>query len=164
MSKPSSAFGTTYSACSAEVSLNKTAWATNVVFCQSVSESAVCVSSPPEFKTPTRIPRPRATANFSGESPHNDSDFQQDIIWDATSPSPNRLGKLWPSSRDMMQTFKRNVSAEYLFKFIFSGSAAVTTQLIDKFKIFVFLVRGWFLDCLWKKKLFLWMFSVYLFR
>ncbi|XP_058495909.1 ewing's tumor-associated antigen 1 isoform X2 [Solea solea] len=28
---------------------------------------------------------------FSAESPHNDSDVQQDIIWDATSPSPNRL-------------------------------------------------------------------------
>uniref|UniRef100_A0A8C9XUG7 ETAA1 activator of ATR kinase n=1 Tax=Sander lucioperca TaxID=283035 RepID=A0A8C9XUG7_SANLU len=40
------------------------------------------------FKTPTRIQRPRAV---SAESPHNDSDFQQDIIWDATSPSPNRL-------------------------------------------------------------------------
>uniref|UniRef100_A0A3Q4HS70 ETAA1 activator of ATR kinase a n=1 Tax=Neolamprologus brichardi TaxID=32507 RepID=A0A3Q4HS70_NEOBR len=26
-------------------------------------------------------------------SPHNESDFQQDIIWDATSPSPNRRGK-----------------------------------------------------------------------
>ncbi|TMS22741.1 Ewing's tumor-associated antigen 1-like protein [Larimichthys crocea] len=40
------------------------------------------------------IPRPKASGgSFSGESPHNDSDFQQDIIWDATSPSPNRLGK-----------------------------------------------------------------------
>ncbi|TKS68791.1 Ewing's tumor-associated antigen 1 -like protein [Collichthys lucidus] len=56
------------------------------------------VSSPSsqraDFKTPTRIPRPKASgASFSGESPHNDSDFQQDIIWDATSPSPNRLCK-----------------------------------------------------------------------
>ncbi|KAM3624170.1 uncharacterized protein V6R79_020216 [Siganus canaliculatus] len=47
----------------------------------------------PEFKTPTRVPRARAGVGFSQESPHNDSDFQQDIIWDATSPSPNRLGK-----------------------------------------------------------------------
>uniref|UniRef100_A0A3Q3LFJ2 ETAA1 activator of ATR kinase n=1 Tax=Labrus bergylta TaxID=56723 RepID=A0A3Q3LFJ2_9LABR len=47
----------------------------------------------PEFKSPTRIPRSRAGGGFSGESPHNDSDVQQDIIWDATSPSPNRLGK-----------------------------------------------------------------------
>ncbi|XP_041789607.1 ewing's tumor-associated antigen 1 isoform X2 [Chelmon rostratus] len=46
-----------------------------------------------DFKTPTRIPRSRAGGGFSEESPHNDSDFQQDIIWDATSPSPNRLGK-----------------------------------------------------------------------
>nr|XP_020475866.1 uncharacterized protein LOC109971759 isoform X2 [Monopterus albus]XP_020475867.1 uncharacterized protein LOC109971759 isoform X3 [Monopterus albus] len=47
------------------------------------------VSQKSEFKTPTRIPRSR----FSEESPHNESDFQQDIIWDAASPSPNRLGK-----------------------------------------------------------------------
>uniref|UniRef100_A0A3B4VLH2 ETAA1 activator of ATR kinase a n=1 Tax=Seriola dumerili TaxID=41447 RepID=A0A3B4VLH2_SERDU len=53
-----------------------------------------CVSSRPEFKTPTRIPTSRAAAGFSGESPHNDSDFQHDIVWDAASPSPNRLGKL----------------------------------------------------------------------
>uniref|UniRef100_UPI0037E8F53D ewing's tumor-associated antigen 1 n=1 Tax=Semicossyphus pulcher TaxID=241346 RepID=UPI0037E8F53D len=46
-----------------------------------------------EFKTPTRIPTSRAGGGFSGESPHNDSDCQQDIIWDATSPSPNRFGK-----------------------------------------------------------------------
>ncbi|XP_059184816.1 ewing's tumor-associated antigen 1 [Centropristis striata] len=50
-------------------------------------------SQQPDFKTPTRIPRSRVSDGFSGESPHNDSDFQQDIIWDATSPSPNRLGK-----------------------------------------------------------------------
>ncbi|XP_067441736.1 ewing's tumor-associated antigen 1 [Thunnus thynnus] len=46
-----------------------------------------------EFKTPTRIPRSRVSGGFSAESPHNDSDIQQDIIWDATSPSPQRLGK-----------------------------------------------------------------------
>ncbi|XP_076585229.1 ewing's tumor-associated antigen 1 [Chaetodon auriga] len=46
-----------------------------------------------DFKTPTRILRSRAGGGFSEESPHNDSDFQQDIIWDATSPSPNKLGK-----------------------------------------------------------------------
>ncbi|XP_029295001.1 ewing's tumor-associated antigen 1 [Cottoperca gobio] len=50
-------------------------------------------SQQPEFKSPTRIPRSRASVGFTLESPHNDSDFQQDIIWDATSPSPNRLGK-----------------------------------------------------------------------
>ncbi|XP_053195004.1 ewing's tumor-associated antigen 1-like [Scomber japonicus] len=46
-----------------------------------------------EFKSPTRIPRSRLSAGFSSESPHNDSDIQQDIIWDATSPSPRRPGK-----------------------------------------------------------------------
>ncbi|XP_038590596.1 ewing's tumor-associated antigen 1 [Micropterus salmoides] len=61
------------------------------------TQTAAEVDSPKSqqsvFKTPTRIPRSRAGTGFSGESPHNDSDFQQDIIWDATSPSPNRLGK-----------------------------------------------------------------------
>ncbi|XP_030016743.1 ewing's tumor-associated antigen 1 [Sphaeramia orbicularis] len=48
----------------------------------------------PDFKTPTRIPsRSRVSGGFSGESPQNESDIQQDIIWDATSPSPHRLGK-----------------------------------------------------------------------
>lgn len=42
-----------------------------------------------EFKTPTRLSRSKPA-----ESPHqNDSDCQQDIVWDATSPSPNRRGK-----------------------------------------------------------------------
>ncbi|XP_011610921.2 ewing's tumor-associated antigen 1 isoform X1 [Takifugu rubripes] len=45
-----------------------------------------------DFKTPTRMSRPRSGVFHSG-SPQNDSDFQQDIIWDATSPSPRRLGK-----------------------------------------------------------------------
>ncbi|KAL7405267.1 hypothetical protein ABVT39_026282 [Epinephelus coioides] len=52
-----------------------------------------------DFKTPTRIPRSTAVSVFSGESPQNDSDFQQDIIWDATSPSPNRLGKRGKTQR-----------------------------------------------------------------
>ncbi|XP_068607546.1 ewing's tumor-associated antigen 1 [Brachionichthys hirsutus] len=45
-----------------------------------------------EFKTPTRILRSRSAAASSAESPCNDSDVQQDIVWDATSPSPNRYG------------------------------------------------------------------------
>ncbi|XP_074485962.1 ewing's tumor-associated antigen 1 [Sebastes fasciatus] len=61
------------------------------------TQSAAEVESPksqrPDFKTPTRIPRSRAVGVFTVESPNNDSDFQQDIIWDATSPSPNRHGK-----------------------------------------------------------------------
>ncbi|XP_071383374.1 ewing's tumor-associated antigen 1, partial [Centroberyx affinis] len=47
----------------------------------------------PDFKTPTRVPRSRYVGGFTGESPQNESEFQQDIIWDATSPSPNRPGK-----------------------------------------------------------------------
>ncbi|XP_074552238.1 ewing's tumor-associated antigen 1 [Halichoeres trimaculatus] len=47
-----------------------------------------------EFKTPTRVSRSRGGGGFSVvESPQKDSDFQQDIIWDATSPSPNRLSR-----------------------------------------------------------------------
>ncbi|XP_034391560.1 ewing's tumor-associated antigen 1 [Cyclopterus lumpus] len=60
---------------------------------QTAAEVGSPKSQQPEFKTPTRIPRPRAGAGFSAESPNNDSDFQQDIIWDATSPSPNGPGK-----------------------------------------------------------------------
>ncbi|MEQ2259808.1 hypothetical protein XENORESO_018768, partial [Xenotaenia resolanae] len=45
------------------------------------------------FKTPTRISRSKPTPVPSMESPHNDSDFQQDIIWDATSPLTNRFSK-----------------------------------------------------------------------
>lgn len=57
------------------------------------SEQDSPMSQRAEFKTPTRIPRFRPAGRVCGESPHNDSDFQQDIIWDATSPSPNRRGK-----------------------------------------------------------------------
>ncbi|XP_071360947.1 ewing's tumor-associated antigen 1 [Trachinotus anak] len=60
---------------------------------QTAAEGGSPSGQRPDFKTPTRIPRSRAGGGFSGESPHNDSDFQHDIIWDATSPSPNRLGK-----------------------------------------------------------------------
>ncbi|XP_067115764.1 ewing's tumor-associated antigen 1 [Osmerus mordax] len=42
------------------------------------------------FKTPTRVTRSRYTY---AESPQNDSDLQQDIIWDATSPSPIRADR-----------------------------------------------------------------------
>ncbi|XP_056228685.1 ewing's tumor-associated antigen 1 isoform X1 [Seriola aureovittata] len=60
---------------------------------QTAAEGRSPKSQRPKFKTPTRIPRSRAAAGFSGESPHNDSDLQHDIVWDAASPSPNRLGK-----------------------------------------------------------------------
>lgn len=46
-----------------------------------------------DFKTPTRILGSKASADLTGESPHSDSDFHHDIIWDAASPSPNRLGE-----------------------------------------------------------------------
>lgn len=45
------------------------------------------------FKTPTRVTRSRYTRGSNEESSHNDSDIQQDIVWDATSPSPIRGGK-----------------------------------------------------------------------
>ncbi|KAK0141220.1 Transposable element Tcb2 transposase [Merluccius polli] len=52
---------------------------------------------PAEFKTPTRVPRSKYTASFCGggvlESPNNDGDLTQDIVWDAASPSPVRAGK-----------------------------------------------------------------------
>ncbi|XP_029949246.1 ewing's tumor-associated antigen 1 [Salarias fasciatus] len=40
-----------------------------------------------EFRTPSRLPRCR-----TAESPQQDPDCQQDIVWDATSPSPRRSG------------------------------------------------------------------------
>ncbi|CDQ65268.1 unnamed protein product [Oncorhynchus mykiss] len=44
-----------------------------------------------DFKTPTRVTRSRYSNVFNkGESPMNESELQQDIIWDATSPSPLR--------------------------------------------------------------------------
>ncbi|XP_054635990.1 ewing's tumor-associated antigen 1 isoform X2 [Dunckerocampus dactyliophorus] len=45
-----------------------------------------------DFKTPTRISRSRVSGTLSSESSY-DSDVHHDIIWDATSPSPQRLGK-----------------------------------------------------------------------
>ncbi|XP_020556256.1 uncharacterized protein LOC101168917 isoform X3 [Oryzias latipes] len=47
----------------------------------------------PEFKTPTRIPRPKPASASSAESPVSDSDFQQDIVWDGASPAPRRPGE-----------------------------------------------------------------------
>ncbi|XP_035993616.1 ewing's tumor-associated antigen 1 [Fundulus heteroclitus] len=47
----------------------------------------------PDFKTPTRISRSKPGPGSDVASPHNESDLQQDIIWDATSPPPHRLGK-----------------------------------------------------------------------
>ncbi|XP_032419076.1 ewing's tumor-associated antigen 1 isoform X2 [Xiphophorus hellerii] len=48
----------------------------------------------PEFKTPTRISRtkPSSVPVPGPNSPHNDPDLQQDIVWDAASPSPRRSG------------------------------------------------------------------------
>ncbi|XP_055761770.1 ewing's tumor-associated antigen 1 homolog [Salvelinus fontinalis] len=44
-----------------------------------------------DFKTPTRVTRSRYNNVFNkGESPMNESELQQDIVWDATSPSPLR--------------------------------------------------------------------------
>uniref|UniRef100_A0A674DX69 ETAA1 activator of ATR kinase a n=1 Tax=Salmo trutta TaxID=8032 RepID=A0A674DX69_SALTR len=47
-----------------------------------------------DFKKPTRVTRSRYNNVFNkGESPMNESELQQDIVWDATSPSPLRTGK-----------------------------------------------------------------------
>ncbi|XP_036796570.1 ewing's tumor-associated antigen 1 isoform X1 [Oncorhynchus mykiss] len=46
-----------------------------------------------DFKKPTRVTRSRYNNVFNkGESPMNESELQQDIVWDATSPSPLRTG------------------------------------------------------------------------
>uniref|UniRef100_A0A3P9JUD4 ETAA1 activator of ATR kinase n=1 Tax=Oryzias latipes TaxID=8090 RepID=A0A3P9JUD4_ORYLA len=47
----------------------------------------------PEFKTPTRIRRPKPASASSTESPVSDSDFQQDIVWDGASPAPRHPGR-----------------------------------------------------------------------
>ncbi|XP_016335964.1 ewing's tumor-associated antigen 1 homolog [Sinocyclocheilus anshuiensis] len=46
-----------------------------------------------EFKTPTRPVRGQFRRLIPDDSPSNDPDFQQDIIWDTTSPSPVRHGR-----------------------------------------------------------------------
>ncbi|XP_043969028.1 ewing's tumor-associated antigen 1 [Gambusia affinis] len=45
----------------------------------------------PDFKTPTRT-KPSSVPVLGPDSPHNDLDLQQDIVWDAASPSPRRSG------------------------------------------------------------------------
>ncbi|XP_050994159.1 ewing's tumor-associated antigen 1 isoform X1 [Labeo rohita] len=46
-----------------------------------------------EFKTPTRPARGQFRRLKPEDSPSNDPDFHQDIIWDTTSPSPIRHGR-----------------------------------------------------------------------
>ncbi|KAJ8246173.1 hypothetical protein GJAV_G00264510 [Gymnothorax javanicus] len=46
-----------------------------------------------EFKTPKRQARVRSCASHNADSPSNDSDLQQDIIWDPTSPTAVWNGK-----------------------------------------------------------------------
>uniref|UniRef100_A0A8C7TJR4 ETAA1 activator of ATR kinase a n=1 Tax=Oncorhynchus mykiss TaxID=8022 RepID=A0A8C7TJR4_ONCMY len=47
----------------------------------------------PSLIKPTRVTRSRYNNVFNkGESPMNESELQQDIVWDATSPSPLRTG------------------------------------------------------------------------
>ncbi|KAJ8365905.1 hypothetical protein SKAU_G00147360 [Synaphobranchus kaupii] len=46
-----------------------------------------------EFKTPKRHTRIRPCASHNADSPSNDSDLQQDIIWDPTSPTAVWNGK-----------------------------------------------------------------------
>ncbi|XP_029009905.1 ewing's tumor-associated antigen 1 isoform X2 [Betta splendens] len=58
---------------------------------QATAELGSPRSQKSDLKTPTRTSRSGAAAALS-ESPHNDSDFQQDIVWDAGSPLPGRPG------------------------------------------------------------------------
>ncbi|CAM4474235.1 unnamed protein product [Leuciscus chuanchicus] len=46
-----------------------------------------------EFKTPTRPARGQFRSLIPDDSPSNDPDSHQDIIWDTTSPSPIRHGR-----------------------------------------------------------------------
>ncbi|XP_067297010.1 ewing's tumor-associated antigen 1 [Pseudorasbora parva] len=46
-----------------------------------------------EFKTPTRPARGQFRRLIADDSPSNDPDSHQDIIWDTTSPSPIRHGR-----------------------------------------------------------------------
>ncbi|MFT7807070.1 ewing's tumor-associated antigen 1 isoform X1 [Arapaima gigas] len=50
-----------------------------------------------DFKTPKRHARTRLNGLSNADSPNNDSELQQDIIWDATSPTPHRNGKFFCS-------------------------------------------------------------------
>uniref|UniRef100_A0A3P8UNG0 Ewing's tumor-associated antigen 1-like n=1 Tax=Cynoglossus semilaevis TaxID=244447 RepID=A0A3P8UNG0_CYNSE len=60
-----------------------------------------------DFKTPTRILGSKASADLTGESPHSDSDFHHDIIWDAASPSPNRLGEFSTAAVNISEIVSR---------------------------------------------------------
>ncbi|KTF93944.1 hypothetical protein cypCar_00041105 [Cyprinus carpio] len=51
------------------------------------------IRSTAEFKTPTRPVRGQFRRSIPDDSPSNDPDFHQDIIWDTTSPSPIRHGR-----------------------------------------------------------------------
>ncbi|XP_030208193.1 uncharacterized protein LOC115540766 [Gadus morhua] len=53
----------------------------------------VWAQPPHAFNTPTRMARSKYDTVFCVESPNNDGEFQQDIVWDANSPSPVRPGK-----------------------------------------------------------------------
>lgn len=102
--------------------------------------------SPSDFKTPTRIPRSRSGGVFSGESPHNDSDFQQDIIWDATSPSPNRRGKP-PTASCHHEGYREFVSELHDITFsihtvmIYSHITSIIPECLIKFLISLFCCR-----------------------
>uniref|UniRef100_A0A8C7GYV3 ETAA1 activator of ATR kinase a n=1 Tax=Oncorhynchus kisutch TaxID=8019 RepID=A0A8C7GYV3_ONCKI len=53
----------------------------------------------PSLIKPTRVTRSRYNNVFNkGESPMNESELQQDIVWDATSPSPLRTGKKYSAN------------------------------------------------------------------
>uniref|UniRef100_A0A8C5BI06 Uncharacterized LOC115540766 n=1 Tax=Gadus morhua TaxID=8049 RepID=A0A8C5BI06_GADMO len=54
------------------------------------NQKHVWAQPPHAFNTPTRMARSKYDTVFCVESPNNDGEFQQDIVWDANSPSPVR--------------------------------------------------------------------------
>ncbi|XP_056588454.1 ewing's tumor-associated antigen 1 isoform X1 [Triplophysa dalaica] len=60
---------------------------------KSATQNPSRICQPAEFKTPTRPARGQFRRVIPDDSPSNDPDFHQDIIWDTTSPSPVRHGR-----------------------------------------------------------------------
>ncbi|XP_030634807.1 ewing's tumor-associated antigen 1 [Chanos chanos] len=58
---------------------------------QRVNDSSKTVTE--VFKTPTRPTKPRFKSCMPDQSPSNDYEFQQDIVWDPATPSPIRRGR-----------------------------------------------------------------------
>uniref|UniRef100_A0A8C4YUJ1 Uncharacterized LOC115540766 n=1 Tax=Gadus morhua TaxID=8049 RepID=A0A8C4YUJ1_GADMO len=61
------------------------------------NQKHVWAQPPHAFNTPTRMARSKYDTVFCVESPNNDGEFQQDIVWDANSPSPVRPAVVEPA-------------------------------------------------------------------